>query len=61
MPTASKDPLRFDRNKGYATKDHLHAVAQLATRSSALVRPRHILIVEGETGPRFRNFSSRLE
>lgn len=62
----AKDPrYGFDRHKGYATQDHLHAVAQFGYSEihRRSFRPPSLFdTIEGETGPRFPQLSApRLE
>lgn len=62
----AKDPrYGFDRHKGYATQDHLHAVAQFGYSDihRRSFRPPSLFdTIEGETGPRFPQLSApRLE
>ena len=62
----AKDPrYGFDRHKGYATQDHLHAVAQFGyseVHRRSFRPPSLFDTIEGETGPRFPQLSApRLE
>jgi ribonuclease HII len=62
----AKDPrYGFDRHKGYATQDHLHAVAQFGYSEihRRSFRPPSLFdTIEGEAGPRFPQLSApRLE
>ena len=62
----AKDPrYGFDRHKGYATQDHLHAVAQFGYSEihRRSFRPPSLFdTIECETGPRFPQLSApRLE